>query len=74
MKHNSYSQLTVREQKELIGNVFHLLTTNEQCFAHVIDMVDWAKTNGILDGVKILPEDWKDDKTETILDKQKLDQ
>lgn len=50
-----YKELNVVEQYQLIGKAVHLLQNNSQAFISISSMVRMAESNGLLDGVTILP-------------------
>lgn len=53
----SFRELTVIEQKELIQKLAHLCQTSEQMFKGLSSIVRQAENNGLLDNLKIFPDE-----------------
>ena len=53
----SYDELTVIEKVQKIGQIAHIMQADEKYFWLCDDLIKQATHDGILDNIKILPED-----------------
>jgi len=65
-----YFALSIQEQREYIGALLHACQTNESCYEAGLRIIRWASNNGVLSGVKILPEGWDNVPPENQFDNQ----
>lgn len=57
-----YTELTLMEQYKLIGITIHLLQNNSESFKTYSSMARNAESNGLLEGITILPQSQGEDK------------
>lgn len=50
-----YLNLTIIEQRMLIGSILHLMQSHSPTFTAISSMVRTAENEGLFEGVKILP-------------------
>ena len=59
----SYENLTPVEKVIFIGKVVHCLQSDNYTFENIDYLIKKAERNGVLDGVKILPDNGKEEET-----------
>lgn len=55
MNCQAYTDLSIMEQRQLIGSIIHLLQNDSNSFIAISSMVRNAESEGLFEGVKIMP-------------------
>jgi len=52
----NYNNLSLPEKITIIGEIIHAIQNDDKTFKKGIELISYAKSRGVLDGVIILPE------------------
>lgn len=53
---NSYQKLTIHQKKQLYADILIAMQENEECFYQCLVIIDYARSKGVYNNVKIITE------------------